>query len=129
MKQDYELMLVLNPALDQDEIAGARERVRDLITRGGGEITADEEWGTRRLAYSIKKTGQVYLEGTYYLTNFNAEKAVAKALETHFRLSAQVLRHLLVKGAPPPKKEDPPKGAETPEPVTAENPESEERVE
>ena len=57
MKQDYELMLVLNPALSREEDATARERVRELITSNGGTIAKEDVWGTRRLAYTIKKAG------------------------------------------------------------------------
>ena len=122
MKRDYELVVVLNPALEQGENTSARERIKELITKDGGEITAEEEWGTRRLAYSVRKTGHSYLEGAYYLTHFNADRAAVKELEGHLRLSEQVLRHLLVKGGPPKKKEEPAPAAaaEIPEPIAAE---------
>ena len=107
MKQNYELMLVLNPALGQDENSVARERIQEVITKDSGEITTDEEWGTRRLAYPIKKGGQTYLEGSYHLTRFKAEKTIVKNLEEYLRLSEHVLRHLLVKNAAP--KEEAPK--------------------
>ena len=101
MKQNYELMLVLNPALGKDENSVARERIQEVITKDSGEITTDEEWGTRRLAYPIKKGGQTYLEGSYHLTRFKAEKTIVKNLEEYLRLSENVLRHLLVKNAAP----------------------------
>ena len=108
MKQDYELMLVLNPALSQEESAEARDRVRELVTKDGGEILVEDEWGTRRLAYSIRKIGQTYLEGDYSVTYFNSDSSVLKELEGYLRLSERVLRHMVVIGSPP-KKVDPPK--------------------
>ena len=113
MKQDYELMLVLNPALSQEENAGAREQVRELITGSGGEITTEDEWGTRRLAYSIKKAGQTYLEGIYYLFRFNLEPAAVKDIDRPLRLSEQILRHMVVKSPVP--KEAPTAAVETKE--------------
>ncbi len=118
MKQDYELMLVLNPALSQEDNAEAREQVRELITSNGGEITTEDEWGTRRLAYSIKKAGQTYLEGVYYLFRFNLEPAVVGEIDRPLRLSEQVLRHMVVKS--PVSKEVPTAAVETKEPDASE---------
>lgn len=132
MKQDYELMLVLNPSLSQEDNAEAREQVRELITSNGGEITTEDEWGTRRLAYSIKKAGQTYLEGIYYLFRFNLEPATVGEIDRPLRLSERVLRHMVVKSSVP--KEAPTAAAETKEPDAneaeeAQEPETAETVE
>ncbi|MCZ6535889.1 MAG: 30S ribosomal protein S6 [Chloroflexi bacterium] len=132
MKQDYELMLVLNPALSQEDNAEAREQVRELITSNGGEITTEDEWGTRRLAYSIKKAGQTYLEGIYYLFRFNLEPATVGEIDRPLRLSERVLRHMVVKSSVP--KEAPTAAVETKEPDAneaeeAQEPETAETVE
>ena len=42
MIQDYEVMLVLNPALNEDDNASARERVNELLTRSDGEIVSED---------------------------------------------------------------------------------------
>ncbi len=132
MKQDYELMLVLNPSLSQEDNAEAREQVRELITSNGGEITTEDEWGTRRLAYSIKKAGQTYLEGIYYLFRFNLEPATVGEIDRPLRLSERVLRHMVVKS--PVSKEAPTAAVETKEPDAneaeeAQEPETAETVE
>ena len=132
MKQDYELMLVLNPSLSQEDNAEAREQVRELITSNGGEITTEDEWGTRRLAYSIKKAGQIYLEGIYYLFRFNLEPATVGEIDRPLRLSERVLRHMVVKSSVP--KEAPTEAVETKEPDAneaeeAQEPETAETVE
>ena len=124
MKQDYELMLVLNPALSQEENVGAREQVRELITSNGGEITTEDEWGTRRLAYSIKKAGQTYLEGIYYLFRFNLEPATVGEIDRPLRLSERVLRHMVVKSSVP--KEAPTEAVDTKEPDANEAEEAQE---
>ena len=124
MKQDYELMLVLNPALSQEDNAEAREQVRELITSNGGEITTEDEWGTRRLAYSIKKAGQTYLEGVYYLFRFNLEPATVGEIDRPLRLSERVLRHMVVKS--PVSKEASTAAVETKEPDANEAEEAQE---
>jgi small subunit ribosomal protein S6 len=93
-------MLVLNPALSQEENASARERVNDLLTREGGEIVSEDDWGTRRLAYPIKRAGQNYLEGSYYLIKFNQEGSFIRELEAQLRLTEPVLRSMVVRATP-----------------------------
>ena len=100
MKQDYELMLVLNPALSREEDAAAREQVRDLITGSGGSISKEDAWGTRRLAYTIKKAGQDYMEGVYYLYKFDLEPEQVNAIQRPLLLSERVLRHMVVRSEP-----------------------------
>ena len=106
MKQDYELMLVLNPALSREEDASARERVRDLITTNGGTISREDAWGTRRLAYTIKKGGQDYMEGVYYLYRFDLDPDQVNAIQRPLLLSEQVLRHMVVRSEPSVKVEE-----------------------
>ena len=106
MKQDYELMLVLNPALSREEDATARERVRELITSNGGTIAKEDAWGTRRLAYTIKKAGQDYMEGVYYLYRFDLEPDQVASIQRPLLLSEQVLRHMVVRTEPFTKVEE-----------------------
>ena len=106
MKQDYELMLVLNPALSREEDATARERVRELITSNGGTIAKEDVWGTRRLAYTIKKAGQDYMEGVYSLYRFDLEPDKVASIQRPLSLSEQVLRHMVVRTEPSAKIEE-----------------------
>ena len=93
-------MLVLNPALTEDENSNARERVNELLTRDQGEIVSEDDWGTRRLAYPIKKAGQTYLEGSYYLIKFNQDASFIRELEGQLRLTEPVLRSMVVRATP-----------------------------
>jgi small subunit ribosomal protein S6 len=97
----YELLVVASPALSQEESAGAWDRVKELIVRGGAQITEETQMGMRRLAYPIRKGGQTFLEGSYQLTRFSTPGTVPMELETHLKLAENVLRFLLVKTAPP----------------------------
>jgi small subunit ribosomal protein S6 len=106
-------MLVLNPALSREEDASARERVRELITVNGGIIAKEDAWGTRRLAYTIKKAGQDYMEGVYYLYRFDLEPDQVTSIQRPLLLSEQVLRHMVVRTEP--SKKDEVKEARAPE--------------
>ena len=119
MKQDYELMLVLNPALTREEDASARERLREMITASGGTIAREDSWGTRRLAYTIKKAGQDYMEGVYYLYRFDLEPDQVSAIQRPLLLSEQVLRHMVVRAETPAKvdEKEAPKPEQGPSPA------------
>ena len=112
MKQDYELMLVLNPALSREEDTEAKERVREVITSNGGTISTEDVWGTRRLAYSIKKAGQTYMEGVYYMFRFDLEPSLVSDIQRPLLLSEQVLRHMVVRSNQPKKEVKEPEVAE-----------------
>lgn len=113
---DYELMYILHPRLTSDEIEQAVERITGLITGAGGEIVSVDQWGRRRLAYPIDRN----LEGYYVLTTYNAEPSTGGPLEAQLNLSADVLRHLLIRGIIPyegPPREERPADRGTREPA------------
>ncbi len=91
--RDYELVVVISPALDEDETKGTIERIHGLITGAGGELVKEEEWGMRRLAYPIKD----FTEGSYFLTEFTTDPQQTRPLEDAIGLSEDILRHLLIR--------------------------------
>ena len=56
----YELAVVVNAKIEDDERAQVIEKVNALITRFGGNVTDVEEWGKKRLAYEIQKMKEAY---------------------------------------------------------------------
>lgn len=92
----YELVVVLSPMLNQEQVADTWGRIKDFIGNRNGDITYEERWGTRRLAYPIRKGSHQFLEGSYHLTRFNAEKSFNNELNTFLKLDEQVLRSLVV---------------------------------
>lgn len=91
--REYELVVVLSPALDEDEAKSTIDRIHGLITGAGGELVKEEEWGMRRLAYPI----QDFTEGNYFLTQFSTDPQQTRPLENALGLSEDVIRHLLVR--------------------------------
>ena len=84
----YEVMFVLDPALDDEKKAAAVEAVKGIIA-DAGEVT---EWGLRKLAYPIlKKT-----EGYYVVMQFDAQPELPKELDRRLRISDDFLRHIIV---------------------------------
>ena len=98
----YETLLVLTNDLVSEQQA-LLERFTGVITSGGGSIDASHDWGSRKLAYPIKKQA----EGRYYLLEYKAEPAIVSELERTLRITDGVLRYMSVQqehtGLPKPR--------------------------
>ena len=92
----YELVTILSPMLNQDEASAKWDEIKSFIANRDGEITAEQIWGTRRLAYPIRKGNYNFLEGSYYLSTFTVDNSFNRELENYLRLDEQVLRSLIV---------------------------------
>ena len=91
----YELVVVLSPMISPDEAGQAWERIKGYITNREAEIVHEERWGTRRLAYPVKKGQYQFLEGNYHLTRFTTDQSFNRELENYLKLDDQVLRSLV----------------------------------
>ena len=89
----YELTVVLNVKLEDEERAAAIEKVKGYITRYNGNVTEVEEWGKKRLAYEIQKMK----EGFYYFIQFESDSVCPNEVEAHIRIMEPVIRYLCVK--------------------------------
>ena len=81
--------------ISPDEAGRAWERIKGFITNRAAEIVHEERWGTRRLAYPVKKGQYQFLEGNYHLTRFTTEQSFNRELENYLKLDEQVLRSLV----------------------------------
>ena len=91
----YELVVVLSPMISPDEAGQAWERIKGYITNREAEIVHEERWGTRRLAYPVKKGQYQFLEGNYHLTRFATDQSFNRELENYLKLDDHVLRSLV----------------------------------
>lgn len=89
----YELMLVLDPSLDEEAHAAAVEKISGIITADGGVIDSNEAWGRRRLAFEIDgKT-----DGDYTVINFHAPVANVAELDRVLHITDPVVRFMIVR--------------------------------
>jgi small subunit ribosomal protein S6 len=88
----YEVMIILDPTLDDETVRGEVDRATELIKTKGGEPGRVERWGKRRLAYEIRK----HREGNYVLVQAQAEPSVMSDLDRALTLADGVLRHKVV---------------------------------
>lgn len=90
---NYELALILNAKAEDETRTATLEKVKEYITRFGGEISDIDEWGRKRLAYEIQKMN----EGYYYFIHFNAKGDVVAQIENRLRITENILRFLCVR--------------------------------
>ena len=89
----YELALVVNAKIEDDERTAVVDKCKALIERFGGTITNVDDWGKKRLAYEIQKMR----EGFYYFIQFDAASTVPAEVERDVRIMDNVLRFLVVR--------------------------------
>ncbi len=90
---DYELTVVISPEIADEALPASIEKVTGWITEKGGDITQVDQWGRRKLAYSIKH----YYEGNYVHARFQFDPELTTELESSLVMSEEVIRHLLVR--------------------------------
>ena len=89
----YEVVYIIDPAVEDEARKALIAKFNDLITGNGGSVDKVEEWGKRRLAYAIDyKT-----EGYYVLVNFQAEAELPQELERNLQISDSVIRYQVIK--------------------------------
>jgi small subunit ribosomal protein S6 len=118
---EYELMTILHPRLNADEVKQTVETIEGRLTGAGGELISTDVWGRRRLAYPI----QHLAEGTYVLFTFRLAPTETRGIESWLRISESVLRHLLVRGIIPyegPERSEPPAERAAASPAATEEP-------
>ncbi|MBQ8953387.1 MAG: 30S ribosomal protein S6 [Clostridia bacterium] len=99
----YEVMYVIDTALEEQARTDLINRFSGLVELNGGQVDRVDEWGKRRLAYAINyKT-----EGYYVLMYIAAPAELPRELERNFQINENVLRYMVIRyeGALPPKRE------------------------
>jgi small subunit ribosomal protein S6 len=91
--RQYELMVILDPDLEERTVAPSLERFLNVIRKGGGSVENVNIWGRRKLAYEIKKKS----EGIYAVVDMTAEPDLAKELDRQLNLNEAVLRTKLLR--------------------------------
>lgn len=90
--QEYELTVLIHPDLEAN-LDAALDKVRALITTNGGEITKEDNWGKKKLAYQIRREDfAVYV---CFETKLPAEAPLK--ISNTLNITDEVLRYLLVK--------------------------------
>ena len=88
MTHQYELMVILDPEIDERTVAPSLDKFLNVIRKDGGNIDNVDIWGRRRLAYEINKK----TEGIYAVVDFTATSEATVELDRQLKLSEAVMR-------------------------------------
>ena len=91
--QEYELMVILDPEIDERTVAPSLDKFLNVIRNDGGTIEKIDIWGRRRLAYEIQKKS----EGIYAVVNFTSTPETAAELDRVLNLNESVMRTKIIR--------------------------------
>ena len=88
----YESAVIINAALDDEQIENVISRIKETITNNGGEIREIDNWGRKRLAYMVKKVKLV----TMLSSDLTLPPTIVSKLERDYILDDHILRFLTI---------------------------------
>ena len=92
MINQYETVFIATPVLSEPQMKETVEKFKKYITENG-ELVHEEDWGLRKMAYSIQKK----TTGYYHLFEFKADGSFINTLETEYRRDEKIMRFLTFK--------------------------------
>ena len=90
--REYEVVVIVQPDLDDTAFAEIVTRISGWIKDSGGEVSKTDVWGKRQLAYPIRK----HTEGLYFLMNVKMAASFGVELDRNLRFLEPVIRYMLV---------------------------------
>jgi small subunit ribosomal protein S6 len=96
VSRDYELGLIINPEVSEEETRAVLDRVEQIVANYGGQIVRVNQWGRRRLAYPIER----HRDGFYIFVDMILTPETVSELERTLKVSETVLRHMTKKRDP-----------------------------
>ncbi|HWL96613.1 MAG TPA: 30S ribosomal protein S6 [Nocardioidaceae bacterium] len=91
--RNYEVMVILDPDLEERTVAPSLDQYLNLVRTDGGSVEKVDVWGRRRLAYEIQKKA----EAIYAVVELTAEPATVKELDRQLGLNESVLRTKVIR--------------------------------
>jgi len=91
--RQYELILIIQPDLDEDENKGVIDRVQSMVTANGGQILKTDLWGLKQLAYEI----QDFRDGYYVYMEVEFSPEFGTEFKQNLRYVEPVIRHMLTR--------------------------------
>ena len=92
MLRKYETIFIVKPTLGEDSIKEVVDKFKNFIETSA-TIDSFDEWGKRKLAYTIKDN----TEGYYVLVNFESEPTFPQELERLYKISEDILKFIVIK--------------------------------
>jgi len=88
----YETIFIVHPDVVGDAYTGVVDKFKGILAEQGSTVLKVEEWGTRKLAYPVKKQGR----GSYVLAIYEAGPQVVAEFERRMRIDDNVIKYQTV---------------------------------
>lgn len=89
--RDYELGIVINPEMNDEQARAIVDRITGVVTASGGQVVRVNVWGRRRLAYPI----QHHRDGLYFFFDLMLPPSAIAELERNIHVMEEIIRHLI----------------------------------
>src|SRR5271156_4941579 len=93
MQRFYEVMFIVRPDTQDEDVDKLIAGFEATVTNGGGTIRSTEKLGRRKLAYTVRK----FNEGNYVLLTVEADGNLVHELERRLRVSEPVIKFITVR--------------------------------
>lgn len=93
MQRLYEVMFIVRPDVEDEEIEKLIESLSNTVKTGGGNVKSVEKLGRRKLAYIVRK----FADGNFILFTVEATGPVVQELERRLRVTEQVIKFISVR--------------------------------
>lgn len=89
----YELMVLIDPDVDERTVEPTVKKYLEVVTKDGGTVENVDIWGRRRLAYEIQKKA----EAIYVVVNFTSTPETSKELDRQLSLNETIMRTKIIR--------------------------------
>ncbi|HLP48518.1 MAG TPA: 30S ribosomal protein S6 [Candidatus Kapabacteria bacterium] len=93
MKRKYEIGFVINPEATEEEVKKIIDSIVVIVKKANGTIENIDEWGRRKLAYTISK----HNEGIYVFINADVVGSVFLDIERRLKLTEKIMRFVVLR--------------------------------
>ena len=93
MFSGYETLIITHPDISDDELQELIDKLKNVISRSGGESLKIEKWGKRKLVYKIKGLSKGFFVINYFLGN----QGLLQEIDRLLRFNERILRYQTVK--------------------------------
>lgn len=88
----YETIFIIEPDTGEDGRGQIIQKVRDIITNYNGALIEMDEWGTKKLAYEIRRK----LRGYYVRADYCGTGDLVAEMERNFRIDDRLLKYMTI---------------------------------
>jgi small subunit ribosomal protein S6 len=89
--RNYEVVIIVQPDVDETALTGVIDKVKGWITESGGTVAKVDMWGKRHMAYAIRKQR----EGQYVLFQTEIDPTFSATLDRNLHFLEPVMRYLI----------------------------------